>query len=385
MRKPNLTLRDGIFAARLARRRTPPGSPPGTLSPAPGAGAPVVELIAYGADAIERLNAPSVADMKERLGRHTVTWVNVNGLGDVELIRDIGEAFGLHQLALEDVVNLHQRPKAETFEDYIFVASRMPLTGRPPETEQVTLFIGKDYVLSFQEKPGDWFDPVRSRIVNGRGRVRSAGPDYLAYTLLDAIVDSYFPVLEALGDQVEATEERVYGSAGRVAVEELHGLKHDLLHLRRAIWPQRDLFAQLSREESPLIDPATRIYLRDCYDHAVQLIDIVETDRELVSDLFDLQLSAINLRMNEVMKVLTIIATVFIPLGFVAGVYGMNFSPDASPLNMPELRWYWGYPFAIGLMTVIAAAIVFYLWRRGWLGSTDGLNSAPRGGDDARP
>jgi len=346
----------------------PPGSAPGTLVKQPGSAAPTVEVIRYGPDACEDVPAAPPAELRAGIGALPVTWINVSGLGDLDLLRGYGKAFGLHRLSLADVVNLHQRPKAEVYEGYLFIVTRMPRGGVGPETEQITLVLGENYVLTFQERPGDCFEPVRQRLRRKRGRIRDAGADYLAYALLDAVIDGYYPVLEACGERLARLEDEIIAAPSRAAITDVHDLKHDLLMLRRAIWPQRELVNALLREHAELISATTQVYLRDCYDHAVQLMDVVETYREIASALVDVYLSSVSARLNEVMKVLTIIATIFIPLGFIASVYGMNFDAKSSPWNMPELGWRYGYPFALALMLAVAVGLMVYFARRGWLG-----------------
>jgi magnesium transporter len=270
---------------------------------------------------------------------------------------------------MEDVVNTYQRAKAEAFSDHLFVATRMPAgEGAAGRTEQLTLFVGNGYVLSFREQPGDWLEPVRQRLRVARGRIRTAGADYLAYALLDAATDHYFPTLEALGERLEVLEDAVTAAPVRHQVAEIHAIKHELLSLRRALWPQREMLNGLIRDEDAIIAPATKIFLRDSYDHVIQLMDILETYREIASGLVDIYLSAMSARLNEIMKVLTVIATLFMPLGFIAGIYGMNFDPQASPWNMPELGWRYGYFFALSLMVATAVGLLLYLWRNGWIG-----------------
>jgi magnesium transporter len=293
----------------------------------------------------------------------------VVGVGDAETVRRIGEIFALHRLALEDCINVHQRPKVEEYEDHRFIVSRMAMIREGPDTEQISLFLGRNFVITFQEQPGDCFGPVRERLRAARGRIRAAGADYLAYALLDAIVDSYFPVLESYGERIEDLEDDVLLRPDNRTVAQIFELKRDLLALRRAAWPQREAINTLIREPSPLIDDETRIFLRDCYDHAVHVLDIVETHREQAASLTDVYLSSMSNRLNEVMKVLTIIATIFIPLSFIASVYGMNFDTERSPWNMPELEWYFGYPFALGLMALTAAGLLLFFRRKGWIGS----------------
>ncbi len=359
------TIRRSPFLRR--KRRVPPGSPPGTLIPDPQASAPILHVMAYGSTGLVEQKVKEVADIRPFLETWPVTWLNVDGLGDISIIQELGDLFGLHRLTLEDVVNLHQRAKADDYRDYLFLITHMvSLQNQLPQIEQMSIFVGPKFVLTFQYLPGDSLDPVRARLRSGNGHLRLAGPDYLAYALLDAVLDGYFPVLEVIGERLEEMEVGILDGPDAEARRQIHEIRHSLLGLRRAVWPQRDALNQLVRDPTPLITNDTRIYLRDVYDHAIQIIDLVEAYREFASDLTDLYLSSVSNRMNEIMKVLTIISTIFIPLGFIAGVYGMNFNTQVSPLNMPELNWYLGYPFALGLMLSVALILLAYFRRRGW-------------------
>jgi magnesium transporter len=348
------------------RLRFVPGTPPELLHVQPHAARPVLQAIAYhGDDFIEKeLSRPE--EVSELLDQWPVTWVNVVGLGGAEVIDQLGRIFGLHPLALEDVVHVHQRAKVEQYGEQLFIVARMPRQDEGLATEQISLFLGKNFVLTFIEDAGDCFDPVRMRL-RGGGRLREAGPGYLVYNLLDAVVDAYFPVVEGYAERLDQLEDRVIARPSRRAVAEIHSAKHNLRSLRRVIWPLREAVNSLVRDPSPLIDDDTRVHLRDCYDHLVQIIDLVETYRELCSDLTDLYLSSLSNRMNEVMKVLTIIATIFMPLSFITGVYGMNFHTGDSPWNMPELEWRFGYPYALGLMALTVCGMLWYFRRKGWL------------------
>ena len=331
--------------------------------------------MAYGPDDLEERQFHDVAEIQAWIGRRPVVWVNVEGLADIELIRRLGELFGLHRLALEDVVNVHQRPKVEEYGEHIFIVTRMlhgaSSVGEEVDSEQISLFLGEGFLLTFQERPGDPFSLVRERLRGQRGQIRSAKSDYLAYALLDAVIDGYFPVLEKCGEQLEELEDAVMDEANHHQTARIHAMKRDLLALRRAIWPQRDMINGLIRDPSRFITDQTRIYLRDCYDHCIQLMDLLETYREIAAALVDVHLSSMSARMNEIMKVLTIIATIFIPLGFVASLYGMNFNPRISRWNMPELEWAFGYFYVLGLMAAIAIGLLVYFWRKGWIGRRD--------------
>ena len=294
----------------------------------------------------------------------------------------MGGLFHLHPLALEDAVNVHQRSKVDRYGDQLFITARVPADTVGFRTEQVSLFVGKNFVITFLEDPGDCFEPVRRRLRDDEGLIRRRGADYLAYALLDASIDAYFPLLETFGDRLEELEDEVIATPSRTTVGRIHDAKHDLRMLRRAIWPMREAMSQLSRDDTPVIAVETRVYFRDLYDHAVQIIDIVETYRELGSDLNDLYLSALSNRMNEIMRVLTVIATIFMPLSFVAGLYGMNFDTQASPWNMPELHWRYGYPLALATMAAVAFGMLLFFRRRGWLGAQANLSSWRNDKDD---
>jgi magnesium transporter len=322
-----------------------------------------MQVMAYGPAEFVEQEIPSAEAVAPFLGKWPVVWLNVDGLGDAEAIRKFGEIFGIHPLALEDVINVHQRPKVEPYEKYLFIVMQMLLAGQKLDTEQLSIFLGADFVVTFQEQPGgDCFAAVRDRIRKDHGRMRAAGPDYLAYSLLDAVVDNYFPALERYGERLETVEQEVVTQPRSETLARIHDIKRDLLTLRRAVWPMREALTSLLRDDTPFIAGETRTYLRDCYDHSVRIIDILETDRETSFGLLEAYLSSVSNRMNEIMKVLTIIATLFIPLTFIVGIYGMNFA------HMPELNWPWGYPLVMGLMAVLAAGMLVYFRRKGWLG-----------------
>ena len=323
--------------------------------------------MAFGPSQFIERQVADVASIVEMRKEFPTIWIDIVQFGNPDLISEIGEAFGFHSLALEDAINTHQRPKVEEYVDHLFIVALMLDEADPVETEQLALFVGAGYVITFQERTGDCFENVRDRIRKATGRICSAGSDYTAYALLDAIVDSYFPALEKIGDLLECLEDRVVGSPEPGNITELHDMKRRLLLLRRAIWPHREIFNTLIRDENPLIAIETRPFLRDCYDHTIQLMDIVETYREMASGLVDVHISSVSMKLNEVMKVLTIVATIFIPLSFIASVYGMNFVRETSPWNMPELGWYLGYPFALLLMFASAAGLLWYIWKKGWL------------------
>jgi magnesium transporter len=290
-----------------------------------------------------------------------ITWVNIDGLHDIDVINKIGNQFNLHPLVLEDILNTQQRPKLDDMEDYLFVIAKMIYYNPEDDRgkfEQISFVLWKNLVLTFQEDIGDVFEPVRERLRKGKGRIRKMGADYLMYTLLDALVDSYYDVLEKVGDRVENLEDELINSPEPDTLQVIHKMKRELVFLRRSVWPLREIIGSLERGESDLIDEKTLIYYRDVYDHTIQVIDTIETCRDIVSGMMDLFLSSVSNRMNEVMKMLTVIATIFIPLTFIAGIYGMNFE------FMPELKWHWGYPVVWAGMIVIGIVMFFWFKRK---------------------
>lgn len=352
------------------RKRLAPGASPGTLVADPNAPKPVIQAMVYDDRKLDEIAIKDASELAPHYASGRKIWVNVDGLGDVETVRKIGDIFGLHPLALEDVLNVHQRAKCEHYGEHTFIVLRMACQDAQLETEQVSIFLGEKFVITFQEGiEGDSFGPVRDRLRKGGGLSRKAGPDYLAYALIDAVVDHYFPVIERFGEHLDVLEDSVITSPNQNTLNQIHEVKRDLLTLRKAFWPLRDAVNTLIRDPIPHVSDETRIYLRDVHDHVIQVIDIIETYRELGSGLMDVYLSSVSNRMNEVMKVLTLMATIFIPLTFIAGIYGMNFDPDRSPWNMPELRWYYGYPFSLGLMAAVAIVLLLFFRRKGWFGS----------------
>ncbi len=295
----------------------------------------------------------------------SITWLNVDGVHQPEIIDKVGKSFGLHPLVAEDIASTGQRPKMEDFDDYIFVVLRMlrfDEKENETKTEQVSILFGRDFVISFQERnEGDVFDPIRERLRSNKGRIRKLGADYLAYSLIDAIVDNYFSILEKLGETIEDIEERVVTNPTSETLQTIHALKREMIFLRKSVWPLREVINRLERSESKLINESTFVYLRDVYDHTIQVMDAVETFRDMLSGMLDIYLSSVSNHMNEIMKVLTVIATIFIPLTFVAGIYGMNFR------YMPELEQTWSYPSVLILMLAVALLMVVYFRRKKWL------------------
>lgn len=348
------------------RRRAKPGTAPGTVQPDPSAEATRIRVIAFSGSAIHERDLTEVEQLKPLLNHWPMVWIDVTGLGSAETISELGTLLNLHPLALEDVVNVHQRAKVEPYPENLFIVARMCNPGDTVVTEQISMFLRPGVLLTFQERPGDCWDPVRDRLRHARGRIRTLGADYLAYALLDSIVDSYFPVVDRISDALDQLDEEVTDHLDLAQMHRIHDLRGQLLALRRAIRPHREMINELTRDDVTLVAAETRVFFRDCYDHVIQVTDAVDTYRELTSDVRDFYMSSVSNRMNEVMKVLTIIATLFMPLSFIAGVYGMNFD-TSSPWNMPELKWTYGYPFAIGLMLATTVGLMFFFRRKHWI------------------
>jgi magnesium transporter len=347
-----------------------PGSAPGTLTIESDAVPTKIVLIDYNLDRATRLKINTPEECYKYLDTESVSWVDIQGLGNEATWQRIGGVFHLHPLVLEDVVNVPQRPKVEEYEDQLLIIAHMVMPMEDQQgfyLEQVSFVLSKHYLLTVQEEPEhDCFGLVRSRIRSGKGMIRNKGVDFLAYALLDAIIDGFFPVLEDYGERIEELEDEVVANPSRKTLQKIYEVRRELLALRRAIWPQRNAINRLIRDDSKLISHDVRIYFRDCYDHVTQVIDLVETYRELTSGLMDVYLSAVSNKMNDVMKLLTIISTIFIPLTFIVGVYGMNFNPEASPFSMPELNSPWGYVGCWAVMIAIALSLVYFFWRQGW-------------------
>ncbi len=353
------------------------GMAPGTLVIGENASPTELTLIDYSETSAIRRRLRSPEEAAQHLDTHSISWIDLQGLGNEDVLNRLGRVFHLHPLVLEDVVNVPQRPKVEYYDDQVLIITRMVMmvpgsSDDDPHftSEQLSFVLGKNYLLTVQEElDQDCLDPVRNRIRQNVGRIRSEGADYLTYTLLDAVIDAYFPVLEEYGEYIESLEDEVIFNPTRETVQKIYRVRRELMSLRRSIWPQRNALNQLIRDvssNSQLISIESRVYLQDCYDHVVQVLDIVETYRELTANLMDVYLSSVSNRMNEVMKTLTVISSIFIPLTFIVGVYGMNFNTQVSPWNMPELDTYWGYPLCWAGMIAIALALSYYFWRKGW-------------------
>jgi magnesium transporter len=323
-----------------------------------------IRIIDYDETQLEEREVKKVEECFPFKDKPTVTWINIDGLHDVEVIEKIGKQFGLHPLVLEDIVHTGQRPKLEDLGSHVFVVLKMFYYDHEKnelEAEQVSVIFGENFVISFQERVGQIFEPLRERIRQSKGHIRKSAADYLAYALIDSIVDNYFVILEQLGEKIEDTEQELATEPDVATLQTIRAFKKEMIFLRKSVWPMREVVNSLERGESPLINESTGIYLRDVYDHTIQIIDTVESYRDMLSGMLDVYLSIISNRMNEVMKVLTIFAAIFIPLTFVAGVYGMNFG------FMPELGWRWGYFAALLVMAAIGATMLFYFRRKRWL------------------
>jgi len=350
----------------IPRRSQKAGLPPGTIVHVGEKRYEPVKLsvINYDSANFQEKEVNTVEEAFSFRDESSVTWLNIDGVHQPEIIEQVGKHFGMHPLVLEDVANTGQRPKMEDFDDYIYVVLRMlKFDEKENETkaEQVSIVLGRGFAISFQEREGDVFDTVRERLRNNKGRLRKMGADYLAYALIDAIVDNYFRVLEKLGETIEDIEDKLVTNPSTETLRTIHDLKREMIFLRKSVWPLREVISRLERSESALINKSTCIYLRDVYDHTIQVMDAVETFRDMLSGMLDIYLSSVSNRMNEVMKVLTVVATIFIPLTFLGGVYGMNFR------YMPELELTWSYPLILTLMFAIAILMVVYFRRKKWI------------------
>ncbi len=323
-----------------------------------------IRVIDYDKDNLKEYEFETIEKCFPFKDKSSISWINIDGLHDIEILRKIGSDFGIHNLVLEDILNTDLRPAIDDYGDYIYITLKMLYydeTRNVIMEEQLSLVLFENLVISFQERVGDTFEPVRNRIRGGKGRIRTVGADYLAYALIDAVVDNYFFVLEKLGECIEALEDELMNDTSDKTLRNIHSLKREMVLLRKFIWPVRELVNEFDRTESPLIDKSTLLYVRDLYGHAVQLIDTLEAYRDMVSGMLDTYLSISGNKMNEVMKTLTIMASIFIPLTFIAGLYGMNFE------NMPELHKQWGYPVVLVIMIVVALCLIYYFKKKKWL------------------
>ncbi|QDL92693.1 magnesium/cobalt transporter CorA [Paroceanicella profunda] len=366
------------------RKRAPVGARPGILTADPQAEDSAASLISFDDDTASAPVPGTLEAIRAARAAGRRVWLDVTGLRDIAFIGAVGAEFGLHQLALEDVVNTGQHAKVESFEGNVYAVLRMFRPDRPFETEQISLFLGADFVLTFQERKGDCFGEVRRRLADPKAQMRRRGADYLAYALIDAVVDGHFPALERAGDLLADLEDEILAGPDPSQMLRLHEMRGRLMVVRRAMWPTRDMVNSLQRGDIPEMREETRVFLRDVHDHVVQIIDMNESYRETAASLLEVYLSMQNARMNEIIKILTVVSTVFIPLSFLAGLWGMNF--QGSPWNMPELHWAYGYPMALGVMALVAGAILFFILRKGWLRDASRVPRAhPHGEETAKP
>jgi len=350
----------------------PPGTPPGTLltSDKTVAAESSIRRIDYSSTSYTEKELPDVNQCQPYLDTNNLSWIHIQGPAQAETIKYIGNLFKLHPLALEDVLNQGQRPKIDSYDDnQLFIIMNMPSKMQENTTiEQISIFLGKHYVISFHAGSRDPFEPLRERLRKQGNRIRSQNLDYLLYSIVDLIIDQGFPVLENFGEEIESIEDNLLTtSTSHAALTDIHRVRRELLMLRRSLWPLREVVNSLQRDESGLISDNTAVYLRDCYDHTIQILDLVENYREMATNLIDVYLSSSSHRLNESMRLLTMIATIFIPLSFVVGLYGMNFSHPDSPWAMPELHWYYGYPIAWAIMISIVIGMVLYFKKKNWL------------------
>ncbi len=351
--------------SRLIKKRSNTiGLPPGSLIHVGDKKSEEVKvtIIDYNEKNFEEIEVKNVEDCFPFKDKPSVTWINIDGVSKTEIIEKIGNNYGLHPLVSEDILNTGQRPKLEDYENYIYVVLKMLYQPKNEIiSEQVSIILGKNYVLSFQETSGDVFQNIRDRIRNGKGRIRKMGADYLAYSLIDSIVDNYYIVLETLGDKLEEIEDNVVNNPIPDTLKTIHSMKRELIFLKKSIWPLREVINNLHRAESTLIEKSTTIFIRDLSDHTIQVVDTIESFREMNSGMLDIYMSSVSNKMNEVMKVLTIFAAIFIPLTFIAGIYGMNFD------YMPELGWQWGYFTVVGFMALVGIVLLFYFKMKKWM------------------
>jgi len=348
----------------------PPGTAPGTLTNGDKIAEELsIHLIDYTDTEVQEKELATPDECQTYLDHKSVTWIHLQGNAQADTLRNIGEIFGLHPLALEDIVNQGQRPKIEEYEEQLFLVLALPhIHNSVAKVGQVSLFLGKNYVISFHNGEKNPFDLLRQRIRKKGGRIRQQGADYLLYAILDLVIDQGYPLLESFGEEIENIEEEVLDlNAKQSSLTKVHKIRRELLFLRRNLWPQREVIDTLLRDDMSRIKESTLVYLRDCYDHTTQILDLIENYREMAASLIDFYLSSANHRLSEIMRVLTMIATIFIPLTFVVGLYGMNFNHPNSPWAMPELQWYYGYPMVWGVMIAIVIGMLFYFKRKNWL------------------
>jgi magnesium transporter len=349
-----------------------PGLSPGTVEHIGQRHLDEIEITVheFSENQLQQISVDDIKEVQPFIDDPSQTWIKVQGLHDIKKLKSIGNYFSLHPLIQEDIVHTTQRPKVEFYDNCVFFVLKMLAYSEEDQSvtsEQISIVLGPDFVLSFQETDNDYFRPVLERLAVKGTRMRQRGIDYLTYALIDTVVDHYFSVIDRIAADIEEVEELLLGEPDESVLQNIHKLRREAIFFRKAIWPLRDAINSTIRDESPFIAEHTKIYLRDVYDHVVQLIDNTENYRDMVLSLHDMYMSYVSNKMNEVMKVLTIIATIFIPLTFIAGIYGMNFNTEISPYNMPELSWYWGYPAFWVIMLIISAIMIVFFKRKGWL------------------
>ncbi|MBA43369.1 MAG: magnesium and cobalt transport protein CorA [Magnetococcales bacterium] len=351
--------------------RTAAGVKPGVIEAVPEAQETVMTVMAYDSNEKDILETvvTSIDEVAKLAKKWNTVWLNITGLKDVDAITTMGKTFAFHDLAMEDVMKLHQRPKAEDYKDHTYIVVRMPHNSPEglAELEQVSMFIKENLVITIQEHDGDSFERIRERLREGKGRIRGTGAEYLAYVLIDATVDSYFPILDAFADNLDSMEDDILNNPSEDMLQVIYTVKTQLQTMRRSAWFTRDMLSSLLRDQNFITEKSENFW-RDCYDHAIQIMDMAETFRERASGMTDLYMSAVSHKMNEGMKVLTLFATIFMPLGFLAGIYGMNFNNEVSEWNMPELQWAYGYPTLLGVMVLAACGMIAYFRIKGWIG-----------------
>lgn len=351
-----------LFTSRAKKRGLPPGTP--IHLGEGGQEKSRITIFDYDEKTFIEKTVATVEESFPFRDKKTITWINIDGIKDLDCISKIDAHFGIHPLVLEDIVNTGQRPKMEDYGEYLFIVLKMfemDEKAHDIAAEQISIILGPNFVISFQETKGDIFDPIRDRIRHYKGRVHQKGADYLAYVLIDSIVDYYFMILEKLAEKIESLEEKLFLDPTQGMYQEIHQLKSYMIFLRKQIWPLREVISGLQRLETRLIAKDTGIFLRDVYDHCIQVMDTIESFRDTLSGMHDIYLSSISFKMNEVMKVLTVIATIFIPLTFIVGVYGMNFR------HMPELEWWWAYPSLLSFMVLVAGGMILYFKNKKWI------------------
>lgn len=371
--KHKTTASEPIHSATRAsykdRVRKSIGTAPGSLIQREDSPRPVIRVMAYGPDSFVEDQDVAPEHLPPYIQKWPVTWIQVSGLGDPAVIKSIGAQFHLHELSLEDVVEGLQRPKIDIYDDYVFLVGWHAEFNEHLEAHQFSIVLGNHVVITFQSRSAPLLgENIRQRIRSAQGTIRSRAADYLVYSLLDMIADSYYPVLESYGDRIEEIENHILQAPNETHVPDIRQIKRDLLRFRRMVWPFRDVINSVIRDGIPIFSADTQLYLRDCYDHITHVMDLIETCRELGFGLMDVYISCVSNRTNQIMKVLTIFSTIFIPLSFVASLYGMNFNTGKSPWNMPELDWYYGYPYALLLMAAVAIGLLVFYRIKGWLG-----------------